>query len=592
MGLSGNLEDLALSDILQIIYLSRKTGTLSLKKTRGFGAIIFHNGLIMQASCPLKLKTIQSVLVDKKLVSPKDMVKARKEAELQKGRKSPLTILKNSGVLPGSVIENLTRKKIERNLFELLQWKSGTFQFDLDSLNLGKSAGFNSEDVLLEEGLAPQTVFTEAAKFLDRKQVRDKQENDKKSDSLPEKEMKGRPQKSKPTSLEPIVKPEERDDSASDMMAEIKETIKPSATFDMAGPEPLPPKTCDKTIILLDDERVFLTIVSRKLEEHGFTVHSHEDLTSAIENITMLIAENRNPILVTDLVVPMIDHDDNLGGLTFLKMIHERYPHVPVILVSDQHDPEIRYQAYELGARNYLYKPDRAQVKFADVPLHIQHFADELALCLNNICRERERLGEMLQSLSDIKKVSQAASDDFASELEDQSVDLSKMKQIFYELQNPRETSEVVLLVLRLASETLERGILFLIRDNVIQGIGGFGRTMSGQPIINKMSQCKIDRTKSKFFNEVINSQKMVFISGQIDFSEEPLFQLIGEPLNKSFTIIPLLNDEKVISIFYGDNGTMNKPLKNLRGLEIFINQAGPVLENALLQRRLKGKIF
>jgi hypothetical protein len=49
MSLVGRLEDLALSDIFQILSLGGKTGTLVLKGSRGNALIVFKKGLVVRA---------------------------------------------------------------------------------------------------------------------------------------------------------------------------------------------------------------------------------------------------------------------------------------------------------------------------------------------------------------------------------------------------------------------------------------------------------------------------------------------------------------------------------------------------------------
>ena len=50
MSLVGNLEDLSLGDILQIISLSQKSGVLALSGDNGTGRIVFRSGAV-QAAC-------------------------------------------------------------------------------------------------------------------------------------------------------------------------------------------------------------------------------------------------------------------------------------------------------------------------------------------------------------------------------------------------------------------------------------------------------------------------------------------------------------------------------------------------------------
>ncbi len=49
MSLVGNLEDLSLGDILQIISLSQKSGVLELSSDQGCARIVFRSGLVHAA---------------------------------------------------------------------------------------------------------------------------------------------------------------------------------------------------------------------------------------------------------------------------------------------------------------------------------------------------------------------------------------------------------------------------------------------------------------------------------------------------------------------------------------------------------------
>jgi len=49
VSLNGNLEDLPLLDILQIVSFSKKTGYLSIRTEAGEGAIVFTDGFVVAA---------------------------------------------------------------------------------------------------------------------------------------------------------------------------------------------------------------------------------------------------------------------------------------------------------------------------------------------------------------------------------------------------------------------------------------------------------------------------------------------------------------------------------------------------------------
>ena len=52
MSLLGRLEDLSLTDIVQIVYLSRRTGVLEIVDEQGRYTVMFRQGLIVNASSP------------------------------------------------------------------------------------------------------------------------------------------------------------------------------------------------------------------------------------------------------------------------------------------------------------------------------------------------------------------------------------------------------------------------------------------------------------------------------------------------------------------------------------------------------------
>src|SRR5512132_2990888 len=52
MSLLGRLEDLSLTDIVQIVFLSRRTGVLEIIDDEGRHTVLFRHGLIVNASSP------------------------------------------------------------------------------------------------------------------------------------------------------------------------------------------------------------------------------------------------------------------------------------------------------------------------------------------------------------------------------------------------------------------------------------------------------------------------------------------------------------------------------------------------------------
>src|ERR1700760_3759448 len=67
VSLLGRLEDLSLTDIVQIVFLSRRTGVLEIVDSDGRHTVIFRGGLVVNASSP-EAPTLLGYLVDRGLL--------------------------------------------------------------------------------------------------------------------------------------------------------------------------------------------------------------------------------------------------------------------------------------------------------------------------------------------------------------------------------------------------------------------------------------------------------------------------------------------------------------------------------------------
>ena len=68
MSLEGNLEELGLGEILQIVSLSRKTGVLSLSKFGWDGSVFFRQGQVVRATSSAYQQSLGEVLIQKGII--------------------------------------------------------------------------------------------------------------------------------------------------------------------------------------------------------------------------------------------------------------------------------------------------------------------------------------------------------------------------------------------------------------------------------------------------------------------------------------------------------------------------------------------
>ena len=102
-------------------------------------------------------------------------------------------------------------------------------------------------------------------------------------------------------------------------------------------------------ILLVEDNRAYARLIREFLKEAGngrFVLDYAERLSAGLE----MMAERRPDAVILDLSLP-----DSQGLATFIQ-IHERAPHVPVIVLTGLSDEELAVEAVRSGAQDYLVK--------------------------------------------------------------------------------------------------------------------------------------------------------------------------------------------------------------------------------------------
>ncbi len=158
MSLEGRLEDLGLPDIFQIINLSKRSGVLTIIKKDGMGRIVFNEGNVVYASSDGKNR-FGYTLLQKGLISRKDLEKALTFQKVRSSKKPLGTILVEMGAIAKEELENQLKGHIVDVVRDLLTWTIGTFHF-----NLGK---FSEEGVLMRTGISAEFLLLEGARLED-----------------------------------------------------------------------------------------------------------------------------------------------------------------------------------------------------------------------------------------------------------------------------------------------------------------------------------------------------------------------------------------------------------------------------------------
>ena len=161
------------------------------------------------------------------------------------------------------------------------------------------------------------------------------------------------------------------------------------------------------------------------------------------------------------------------------------------------------------------------------------------------------------------------------------------LRELAQELARPRESTEVSLLVLRLASEFFDRSLFFVLSGDTLVACGGFGFPLRPSPDRQIPSQIRVPLTDSSIFKSVYetrNAYRGVLLDGEWG---KVLISRIADRLPNEIVVLPIVRQEEVIAVLYGDNGDSQQKIHSTDLLEVLLSQAGMALENEVLRERL-----
>jgi tetratricopeptide (TPR) repeat protein len=131
MAIEGPLRELALSDVFQLLDLSRKTGVLTItNEGRSKPAVVrFDRGGVTSAELPGSTERIGHLLLRAGKVTEAQVEYARRLQQAEPGKQLG-TVLVEHGIVAQQEVVRQLRFQIQEAVYDLIQWKDGYFRFE------------------------------------------------------------------------------------------------------------------------------------------------------------------------------------------------------------------------------------------------------------------------------------------------------------------------------------------------------------------------------------------------------------------------------------------------------------------------------
>lgn len=162
MELTGDLSDFALTDILQILALSRKTGTVLLENGSLAGTIIIEDGRITHASLSPG-ESFADGLVTRRLLGLDTLQKLRDIGTQSAGVWTVESLIVESGVMSHRDLQEEAKRHIQRAVGRLVGIEKGRFGIAINEASITNLM----DEVKLSEGLEVGEVLLGSAKETD-----------------------------------------------------------------------------------------------------------------------------------------------------------------------------------------------------------------------------------------------------------------------------------------------------------------------------------------------------------------------------------------------------------------------------------------
>jgi CheY-like chemotaxis protein len=591
MSLVGNLEDLGLGEILQIVSLSRRSGVLSLESRGREARVIFRNGQVIRATSSTFQQNLGEVLIQQGVIDL-TILKRALSIQADEGYSQLLggIMIDRFGV-SADAIEAVVREQIENVVYSLFAWAEGTFEFELQEVNEADNAKLDPVQFMLKQGLNPQYLAMEGSRIIDEQRHRGESGEEGEQPAATEETLDlafdllqepsaAAPAAPIPTPDPPFQQPEEHQ-------------VTPPVPADPAGsaqplaeePEEFEPAEEEqgRHLVLVDDDPETLAALVPVLERQGYRVDAMEKSEDALIRVDTLFREGVQPTVVVDLIMPRMDGTGILGGLELMELVRNNFPEIPLLGLSDFHNDEAQKKLRSMGIP-ILIKPLKGELDDA-----MDLFAPRLLKALTNLSAVEE-VSFSSVNIGDELRLEMGEEPALAAPHAPQSTGISQLRGMLEELNNPQLGGGIILLVLRFAAEFVNRAVVLLVKRESVQGLGQFGLQDKDGSADYRIRNLSIPKGEPSLFTEVLETRFPV--KGEVkpsQWSDHFLEQLGGGRPAEVF-VGPIVSEGKVVAVLYGDNLPEEKPIGDTDSLEIFLSQAGIAMEKALLQRRLQDQ--
>lgn len=339
-----------------------------------------------------------------------------------------------------------------------------------------------------------------------------------------------------------------------------------------------PPLPTGPPVLLVDDEPEIRRVVGERLGAAGFDVRACGTPDSARREMERLGAARGRFLLVTDLGLPSESGASFRGGLDLARHASGLPVPPPVLLMAEALDEKLRARAKRLGVSLLAFKPGLSKLDPLQYEADLRAFGDKLARDLLPRLEGRRR-GTATVAAKAIAAA--AATPEPARE--------AMLRSALEEMRESPDADLIAFLLLRAARAFFPRVLLFVVKDDRLRGLSGFGPTDSEDSLDLLARQLSVPLGPPSVFGEAVASGQPWTGALPADGPLRELLDRIGPLGAGAAAVLPVRAHREVVAVVYGD-APEGGEIPPIEPLAAFVKQAGLALGEALLARRAPAR--
>lgn len=585
MSLVGNLEDLSLGDIMQIISLSQKSGVLALKCEEGAGRIVFRAGLVHAACLEDRVEDLRGLLIASQTIDATTYDGFAAHAEKTGG--SVVELLVSKSDLTVEQLDVLLRESVESSILDMFTWRSGDFSFDVRT-QLDPA----DPQLVLSGGVNAQYLAMEGMRICDERS------RDASRESMTSQAQESQPESPPDSDALFGDEPLEFDldvsslstgsisdgSSSADILvatvlADESEAIELIPSVEDTGsvssdPPPVPSSAISvpqRALVLIESDVAVLEWAKAAVKNDFSRVHVFQQAEQGLSRIRQYLIRGEFPVVMISTAV-RIDAVSGINGMSdFVARLKSQ---AAKLLVLGLHEDDAVLPKPRDGVFDALIKRPEAR-----------HFKSQTgppdAACAATFAAEvRVASDAEVDAIAPAPEPSQTP----RAVANAETNVVRHLLDATAKLQEASSRGEVLPVVLDFASEVFKRVAILAVREEQVYAIAGRGIESLEVDPLDSSPPVSLQSIDQGWVREVLQSRGAVTGPPTTQADRDLLTRFGGVEPDCAY-LGPIESGGLVIAMLYCDQGPQGADIPDTSGLEVVLQHAGLALDRAALER-------